>query len=540
MRPAALALAIAMIATPALLAQDASRRVLVMPFDTDERLPTTYWLGEGTALALADALAAQGVDAVSRDDRVRAFEDLHLPARAPLTRATIVRVAQLMGASDVVLGSVSLDNGTLSLRARTLGLDRGQFRPEVQEQGAASSLFALCARLATALGPALGARRAPAGGEPTAEKPNLEAFEAYVKGVLIDRPAARVQALERAIEKQPAYDRALLALWDVHSDTGDHAAALAAAQAVTSASPGADRAAFLASLSLIELKRLDDAFTALKALADRRPSAAVWNNLGVVQLRRGGTPQTGSAAYYFNKAAELDVDDADVCFNLGYAYLAERDAVAAAYWLREAVRRSAADGDAHFVLGVALQASGAGVEGQRELELARHLSSRYESWEPRPAADLVPRGLERVKSALASWRSPQIDVALAAADAREQRELTTFYLDRARRAFEQQRDGDALADLRRALFLSPYQSDALMLMGRVHLRAGRPQEAIASLRVALWSGESADGHVALAEALLAAQDGPAARAEAMRAFEMEPGHVRAKALLAKIDAAGVR
>ena len=96
----------------------------------------------------------------------------------------------------------------------------------------------------------------------------------------------------------------------------------------------------------------DDAFATFKArAAEQPPSARALNNLGIVQLRRGSTPQTGQATSYFKKAVETDPDDFDYFFNLGYAFWHERDTQAAIYWLRETVRRNPADGDAHFVLG---------------------------------------------------------------------------------------------------------------------------------------------------------------------------------------------
>ena len=70
------------------------------------------------------------------------------------------------------------------------------------------------------------------------------------------------------------------------------------------------RAKFLAGLSYLSLNRYDEAFAGFKALADVQPSAAALNNVGVVQLRRGSTPQTGVASYYFNKAVEVDPNDA--------------------------------------------------------------------------------------------------------------------------------------------------------------------------------------------------------------------------------------
>ena len=179
-----------------------------------------------------------------------------------------------------------------------------------------------------------------------------------MKGLLATSTPTKVGYLQSALKLDPSFDRARLALWAVNQDNGNAQAALLAAAAVPETSPLYARARFSSALSLIQLKRLDDAFATLKTLADRAPSATLMNNLGVIQLRRPVTPQTGKATYYFNEAVKLDADDPDYYFNLGYAYWLERDGQGAIYWLREAVRRKPADGEAHAVLGAALQAVG--------------------------------------------------------------------------------------------------------------------------------------------------------------------------------------
>src|SRR5207244_5669950 len=128
---------------------------------------------------------------------------------------------------------------------------------------------------------------------------------------------------------QPTFDRARLALWDVYTDEGEHQQALAAVAAVPAASPWARRARFLQGLSQLSVKKYDEAFATFKAIAGEHPAATVLNNLGVVQLRRGATAQTGLATYYFNRAAQTDPDDSDYFFNLGYAYWAAHDMQAA-------------------------------------------------------------------------------------------------------------------------------------------------------------------------------------------------------------------
>ena len=100
-------------------------------------------------------------------------------------------------------------------------------------------------------------------------------------------PPRSCDSSSRPSRPHPQYARAHLAIWEVCTDEEQHARALAAAQAVPASSRFSRRARFAAGLSLIHLKRWDEAFTAYKTLLDESPTAAVYNNLGVIQARRG-------------------------------------------------------------------------------------------------------------------------------------------------------------------------------------------------------------------------------------------------------------
>jgi len=93
---------------------------------------------------------------------------------------------------------------------------------------------------------------------------------------------------------------------------------------------------------------------------------------------------------------------------------------------------------------------------------------------------------------------------------------------------------EAIQELRRALYLSPYLAEAHLLLGRLYLRGGRPAEAVEALKIALWSEETVAAHVSLAEALLQVQDQAAARVEIERALAIDPTSPEALALKAKI------
>ena len=475
-------------------AVQASVRQLVIPFENSSGEPGTYWLGEAAAVVLTDDLLALGMPAITRDDRLRAFDRLRVPAVATLSHATVIRVGQLLGAAEVVVGTFEAKGNLLVVRARAIRLDTGRMAPEIVESGAPDDLFPVFARVARRLAPA---------SRVTAEQveqghPPVAAFEQYIKGLLVEAPAIKISLLTQAVRLHPDLHRARIALWGVHTDQGDHPLALAAVRDVPNGHRLARQAQFLAAVSMMHMGQYQQAHDAFNTLNTATPDPALLNNLGVVELRRpAGTTGTRPVPY-FTDALKLDGADADLFFNLGYAYWLRRDGTQAIYWLREAVRRNPADDAAHYVLGVALQAAGSTAEATREKALARQLSSEYADWEAKQPGNSAPRGLERVKTDIDVAGELKLEDAIVKAEQRDVRELATFHLDRGRRLFQQERDEEAIAELRRVVYLSPYQSEAHLLLGRIYLRQGRTEEAINALKISVWS----DSANAEAKALL--------------------------------------
>jgi tetratricopeptide (TPR) repeat protein len=506
-------------------------RVLVMPFDNVQRDGSIFWLGEASAVLLADNLGGLGLGAITRPERTLAFERLQVPPAATLTDATVIRIGQVLGAAYVIVRTLQLEAESLVVRARKLALDAGRIEGDVTERGPIGDLFAIFERIALRLAVVPAGASAPAAAS-RADRPPIGAFESFIKGLLAETPSTAIAYLNAALAGHPAYDRARVALWETYTDQGDHQRALNAVEAVSPASAWARRARFYRGLSELTLKQYDQAFGTYKALADEDPTPTVLNNLGVVQLRRGGNLNAGLPSYYFDRAAQADPGDPDYFFNLGYAYWQSRDYPSAQHWLREAVRRNPADGDAHWVLGAALAASANAAESAREKELAMRLSSTYAEWRDRPAAEQVPRGLERLKTNEVELpHARRVETRITETSQRDQQELAVFYLDRAERLFQQENDREASAELDRVLYLSPYLAKAHFLLGRIHLRNGRVREAIDALKISLWSAETAEAHVVLADAYIQADDRDQARAEAERALALAPASADAKRLV---------
>jgi len=511
-------------------AQAADDPLIVIPFDNPTQVARLAWMREGAAILLTDVLAAAGAPVIERGERLQVFDRLQLPAHATLSRASTIRVGEALAASAVVSGTMLMDGDQITVRARVVRLDSGRLLPEVVATGPLTDLFNVFGRLAQQI------RNTPEPPALTNDRfaPSPQVFELYVKGLVAETPSTARGFLEQGLKLAPRFDRVRLALWDLHSEADEHQRALDLVSGITKDSALFREGRFRRALSLMDLKRHDDALNTLRAMQAESPSATVANAIGVAELRRTATHEPGRATYYFSQASELDPSDGDLFFNLGYAYWLDKDARAAIYWLREAVRRAPGDGDAHFILGVALQQTGATTEATRERELAERLSSKYTGWQAKAGtADPIPRGLERLHEELIPARA-RVDSVISDAGQRDQEKLAAFHLDAGRRAFEREADREAADELRRALYLSPYLAEAHLLLGRVYLRGGRAAEAVEALKIALWSEATVPAHLALAEAFLQVQDQAAARAEVERALALDPQSADALALKARL------
>ena len=186
------------------------------------------------------------------------------------------------------------------------------------------------------------------------------------------------------------------------------------------------------------------------------------------------------------------------------------------------------------MLAQVLHAGSHAAEAARELALAQRLSAAFEGVDLKGEPTAAPKGLERLKEAIEPPRAQRIDAAFEMVGQRQQRELARFYLERGRRLVEQENDRDAEPELRRALYLAPYDAEAHLLLGRSYLRTGRLREAIDEFKVSIWSEDSAAARVALAEAYIEARDNESAMPEVQRALVLDPGSLHARKLLERL------
>ena len=123
----------------------------LFPLKTRTREPRILWIGEASAVLLADDLNAFGKRAYTREERLDAFEQLQVPPVATLSHATVIRLGQVVGATHVVIGSFRLTGGMISVRAQNIRLDTGRMEHEFVEAGPLDDLFAIFERVSRRL-----------------------------------------------------------------------------------------------------------------------------------------------------------------------------------------------------------------------------------------------------------------------------------------------------------------------------------------------------------------------------------------------------
>jgi tetratricopeptide (TPR) repeat protein len=319
--------------------------LLVMPFENRSRVAGAEWLSEACSEVLVQRMASAGLYVVSRNQRVYSFDHAGVPVDVKPSRATIFRVAEQMGADFVVLGSYDVSAEAFQVSAQLLEVKNPKLRPEIKRSGSLADFLSLQTSLAWTLlqempnAPQVNEQQFIASAAPI----RLEAFENYVRGVVSSSRPQKVRYFKEALRLDPGYGAAALQLGKTYYDGHEYEQAILWLTKVPKDDAAAGEATFLIGMAEYNSGYLDRAAAAFSSLADRVPLTEVYNNIGVVDARRGRRLQ---AVEYFTKAVEADPSDADYHFNLALALFKSGDSGGAGRQLRDALRLRPADAEA--------------------------------------------------------------------------------------------------------------------------------------------------------------------------------------------------
>ena len=511
-----------------------TRTLLVMPFENQTSAPGLEWIGEAFPEVLSQRMSSARLYVVSREDRTYAFDHSGIPQTVVPSRATIFRVAEQMDADYVVMGSYSFDGKVFTGKAQLLDMKKLHLFPQVDSSGPLTSLIDLQTMLAWQLlqqlpsPPAITRDQFLKGSTPI----RLDAFENYIRGTLATDTQQRVHYFREAIRLNPSYNLAMLQLGKTYYDNHEYESAALWLARVPRTDPTAGEASFLLGMSEFYRGNFDKAFAAFSYLSTRVPLTEVYNNLGVVEARRG---HRASAVEYFAKASNADPKDDDYRFNLAVAQFKNGDSTAAARQLHEELQQHPTDGEAKTLLDMINR----GVTPPPPPPSTTPSTPAAGNALLSASQTHIP--LERIKRNYdeTSYRQLEMEISnfnearLAKQDAHAH---AAYHLERGKELLAQNMPEEAETQFRDAISADSGNAAAHAQLASVLEKKGDVVNARAEAQTSLRLRPNAEALLVLARLDLKQNQIPSASSEVDRALTLEPANATALALKRDIAA----
>jgi Tfp pilus assembly protein PilF/TolB-like protein len=499
-----------------------------MPFENHSKAPGLEWISEAFPEVLSQRMASQQIYVISREDRIYAFDHAGIPGAAHPSRATTYSVAEQMDADYVVFGDYDFDGKTFTAKAQLLDMKKLRLAPMVQSSGPLTSLIDTQTDLAWQLlkqlpiPPALTREQFL-----TASKPiRLDAFENYIRGVLATNRQQKTTHFREAIRLNPNYTLAMLQLGNVYYDAHEYESASLWLAKIPKDDPIAGEANFLLGMAEFYRGNYDKAYVAFSFLAARLPLTEVYNNLGVVEARRG---RRATSISYFTKAVNTDPSDPDYRFNLAVALYKTGDNAGAAQQLREELQRRPNDAEAKNLLeniNRGVNAPTAPVTGAQVLGVP-------------PSSVRVP--MERIKRNYdeASYRQLEVEIHNLTEErlARNDRKShAAYHTDRGKDLLARGSVTEAESEFREAISLDYNNAGAHAGMARAMEQTGDTFNARSEAQTSVRLQPNVDAYLVLARLSLKQNQLDAAADAVRNALRLEPGNSAAQALQRDVTA----
>lgn len=502
------------VASPA--AAQVGRTVLVLPFENQSKASGIDWIGEAFAETLDHRLAVPSLFVIGRDERNYAFDRLGIPAHLHPSRATMIRIAEELDADYLVFGNYNFDGKAFSCNGYVLDMKRMRLLPPFQESGPLVNVVDVQTALAwdvlRSVDPLLAVSRQQF--VQSAPPVRLDAFESFIRGVIATDPQERVRYLQSAVKQNPSYSEAMLELAKTYFAARDYEDAVTWFAKVPKSYEDAREANFYLGLSAYYVGQFDRADAAFSFVAEQLPLTEVFNNLGVVNGRRG---KTAAEAQYFQKAVEADPKDADYRFNFAVALYKLGNVANATKELQEAMALRPSDSEAKAFLDFLNGGTAQQVQKQTDRAPLERIKADYNENSFRQLAMEIYNAQE-----MSLAKQPPREHAAAHA-ARGQEMLAHGFMDEAEREF------------REAILVDPTNASAHAGLARV-LESSDPSNARKEAETANRLQPSVDAYLVLARLALKDNNVQGASENAAQALQLDPKNALALQLKQQIAA----
>ena len=562
----------------------ATDNVMVMPFENTSNKPEFNWVGESFAMSISELLRVPSLDVISNSERKVLQQKLRIPLTSLPSLATSLKLARAGNATLLITGYYTIvpaqDDmaATINVTTKIVRVNEGRFLSEdlpdgrrvtrditlndalgnlqtVQGQIAYQILYQRDKALPYSQNTLIEA----------ASKIPSRAFEAYIKGLLTSSPELRENFFRNAMrlytETQPegTFADAALELGHLYLGQKKYNESIDAFERVVNAhtqcrdkARGDNRiaqcsdesyaeASFYIGVIRWEQSNYEQALAVLQPLADDLKLTSVYNMLGAisVQASRAEKKNPARAAALLaqgeellKKALESAPEDRTVRFNLAVTQFLNGNYVDSATNLKQVTEANKSDGDAYYVLAKAqseLKQEGAldsDANARRLLTFGNRYANFEKEWTKSKTLGELNLRVEQPQ------RKDFVSVVLskrAAEPVRTAVNETENLLNKARTAFKNGDDDEAMATIRRILASEPMSAESYLILGKIHLRRADRDQATSAFKTAIfWDNRLIDAHVNLGKIFLDRGDCQQARTYAASALEIDKDNVEAQ------------
>lgn len=339
------------------------------------------WVGESVAENIIEALHHEGLVTLDRIDRAEACQRLSLRANAWLSRASVVKIADELDASNAIFGSYEIRKEagakpSILLSVRVIDLKQIRQSPDFVAEGLLEDLAGLQNTLAWKVLTAIVPKPATTEADFLARRPSIrvDAMENYTRGLLAKDENTRHRFFTQAARLDPKFSQPAFQLGLLYWEKEDYQHAAQWFQRVPASDTHYTEAVFYSGVCRHYMAEYAAAATAFTIVAEKFPLNEVFNNLGASQLRQNKIPESIGN---FEKALEGDPADPDYHFNLGYALWHAKRFDEAADRFRAVLERIPDDRDATTLLGFCLKKE-APRQGDPKQEGLERVKEEYE------------------------------------------------------------------------------------------------------------------------------------------------------------------
>ncbi len=332
---------------------EAAVKILVLPLDNLSKAASLQWLSEGLALEFSEQLPVPGLDVVGRSQAAPMVEALDLPPNAPLSRASMIRVAQGCAADYLITGSYSGSADKLQVSVRILDMKSMKLGPGIMASGPLAALPQMENQIAWDVLSRLGMSGTIARDQlakRTRIIPN-EAFSLYIRSFSVPDEDEKAKMLERAVEAYENFPDAQYPLGRYYFQEEDCAKTLRALSIAGTRQQFHLHSEFMMGTCYLKQDAISDAIQAYSRLLSLVRSHEVFNNLAVAYLRKGDYPQ---AIQNLLDARNLSPDNLTIELNLALSRHLDGNHTAAREILEQSIKTHPNNGMLRYLLSLVL------------------------------------------------------------------------------------------------------------------------------------------------------------------------------------------